>query len=495
MFKQIGRIGAGLAILLATGLLVLTNMGVIRLGAPYIYGVAAATGDRPVAFVDVNVLPMDEERVLPGQTVLVRDGVIVALGPAGTVPLPAGALLVAGNGSYLLPGLVDMHVHIENENDLLLLVANGVTTARNMWGNSGRKLWFGLPDQLALRQQIAAGHLFGPTIYTAGPIMEGEPAFHPLAEPIRSPAAAVESVRWQAAQGYDFVKVYDHLSAEAYEVVLAEAAAQGLPVAGHVPVAVGLDGVLAGGQQTIEHMSGYIDPDAVKWLIPPDQLADYAERTAAAGVWNVVTLSEYPKSGATPAGFERLQAQSGLDYLSPGTRLLSPFFYMMTRRSHSYRGADYPEQVAALNRQMVAALHDAGAGILLGTDAAQAYHLPGYAVHEELALLVEAGLTPYEAIAAGSRDAALALGAPAAFGTIAPGQRADLLLVDGNPLADVGQLQNRRGVMLRGRWLPAPELDGLLAGLAASYEPSWLDRLWPLALLLVGLVSRRFVAK
>ena len=119
-----------------------------------------------------------------------------------------------------------MHVHIENENDLLLLVANGVTTVRNMWGNSGRKLWFGLPDQLALRQQIAAGHLFGPTIYTAGPIMEGEPAFHPLAEPIRSPAAAVESVRWQAAQGYDFVKVYDHLSAEAYEVVLAEAAAQ-----------------------------------------------------------------------------------------------------------------------------------------------------------------------------------------------------------------------------------------------------------------------------
>jgi hypothetical protein len=200
-----------------------------------------------------------------------------------------------------------------------------------------------------------------------------------------------------------------------------------------------------------------------------------------------VTLSEYPKSKETPAGFQRLQNQPGMIYVSPGVRLLSPFLYMMSARSHTYPGADYPQRIAALNRQMVRALHQAGAGILLGTDAAQAYHLPGFAVHEELEMLVQAGLSPYEAIEAGTSNAAKAMGKQAEFGTVEVGKRADLLLLDRDPLKDVSHLQERSGVMLRGRWLAQEQLQSMLDSLAGSYQPNLFERVWPLILIGLGI--------
>ncbi|MBM3145436.1 MAG: amidohydrolase family protein [Chloroflexi bacterium] len=151
-------------------------------------------------------------------------------------------------------------------------------------------------------------------------------------------------------------------------------------------------------------------------------------------VRQVFALSEYPKSKETPEGFERLQNQPWMIYVSPGTRMFSPFLYMMAAKSHTYQGVDYPERMEDLNRRMVAALHEAGTGILLGTDAAQAYHIPGFSVHEELAYLVDAGLSPCEAIEAGTRNAAEALGKSDEFGTIETGKRADLILLQANPL-------------------------------------------------------------
>ena len=161
--------------------------------------------------------------------------------------------------------------------------------------------------------------------------------------------------------------------------------------------------------------------------------------------------------------------------------------HLMFSRSITYPGADYPQRIAMLNQEMVHALHEAGAGILLGTDSAQAYHLPGYAVHEELAMLVEAGMSPYEALAAGTRDAAEAMSKAHEFGTIQEGKRADLLLVERNPLSDVGALQERAGVMLRGRWLTQEQLESLLDGLVESYRPNLLERVWPLALIGLGI--------
>jgi len=489
MKKFLSKFFIGLLLVIGLGLLYLTNTGVLSSDKPYIYGLS---GELPsanplVAFVNVNVVPMDSERVLENQTVIVRDGAIESLGSSDQLEVPAEALIVDGRGKYLMPGLVDMHVHIQFEDDMLLWVANGVTSVRNMWGNTGKMLQFGFPDQLALRKQIEQGALFGPTIYTAGPVMEGSPAFHPLAEVFDSPELARQSVAWQKAQGYDFIKVYDHLSPEVYQAIIEAARENDIPVVGHVPFAVGLDNVLASGQQTIEHLFGYIDADPAKFIIPEDRLDEYAVKTREAGVWNIVTLSEYPKSKETPEGVERLKNQPGIIYYSPFWNLVTPFFYKMSGESHTYQGADYPQQIAGLNREMVRALHEADAGILLGTDAAQAYHIPGFSIHEELAMLVDAGLSPYEAIEAGTRNAAEAMGKSDEFGTIEIGKRADLILLEDNPLNDVGNIQKRDGVMVRGRWLTEEQLQSTLAGLVESYKPNLVERLWPLGLIALSI--------
>jgi imidazolonepropionase-like amidohydrolase len=470
-------------------LLYLTNTGVISFGKPYIRQISSELREVAplVGFESVNLVPMDGERVMENQTVIVRDGLIEAIGDSDKTPIPEGAMVIDGRGQYLMPGLVDMHVHIQYENDMLLLVANGVTSVRNMWGNTGKMLRIGMPDQLRLRDQIQNGELLGPTIYTAGPAMEGQPSFHPLAEVFSTPEDAFQSVVWQKMQGYDFVKVYDHLSPESYQAILDTARENGLTVAGHVPFAIGLEGVLDSEQKTIEHLTGYIDPDAAEFIIPEDQLDKYARKTGEAGVWNCVTLSVYPKSKESPEGFQSLQDQAGMRYVSPGARFPMPFIYMMAARAHTYQGADYPQRIAALNRKMVAALHDAGAGILLGTDAAQPYHIPGFSIHEELEMLVEAGLSPYEALEAGTSSAAAALGKQAEFGTIEVGKRADLILVNRNPLNDVSSLQERIGVMLRGRWMPEDEIETMLAGIEQSYQPNFLERAWPLALIGAGI--------
>lgn len=475
-------------VLLIVGIIlsILTNTGLLSFRKNYIYGVSGAISSAVTAFVDVTVIPMDSERIIKHQTVIVRDGVIELIGSSKQVNVPSEALVIDGRGKYLMPGLVDMHVHVEYPNDLLLFVANGVTSVRNMWGNTEKKRWFGLPDQLEIKEQISAGVLFGPTMYTAGPILEGEPANHPLMDSFASPEEAAKSVAWQKAQGYDFIKVYDHLSSDVYEAIITAAKEQDMPVVGHVPFAVGVNRVLESGQLTIEHLTGYVDPDEVRFIVPEDQLAEYALKTKEAGVWNCVTLTEYPKSKQTPEAFDQLQHQPGMIYQSPSTRLLSPFMYYMASKSHTYEGEDYPQRIAELNQQMVHALHEAGAGILLGTDAAQAYHLPGYSVHEEMALLVEVGLSPYEALAAGTKNAALALGKENEFGLVAEGQRADLVLLNSNPLEDVANANDRAGVLLRGRWYSAEELQSMLDDLANSYQPTWWERLLPLVLVVIA---------
>jgi imidazolonepropionase-like amidohydrolase len=238
MRKTLVRVLICLALLASLGLLCLNNTGISSQDKPYIhrFSVGLSTPAEVTAFVDVNVIPMDSERMLPAQTVLVHNGVIKEIGSTGQVQVPHDALIVDGRGKYLMPGLVDMHVHIMFENDLLLWFANGVTSVRNMWGHTGKMLRFGFPDQLVLRKQIEQGTLLGPTIYTAGPTMEGSPSFHPLAEVFDTPEDARASVAWQKAQAYDFIKVYDHLSPEVYQAIAGAAREHDIPVIGHVPL-------------------------------------------------------------------------------------------------------------------------------------------------------------------------------------------------------------------------------------------------------------------
>ena len=476
------------------GLLYLTNIGFLSFRKPYIVqkSLDLQPENTVVAFVNVNVVPMDRERILENQTVIVRDGVIERIGDSGQLDVPGDALVIEGEGKYLMPGLVDMHVHVKEENELLLFVANGVTTVRDMWGTTGFQLRLGFPDQLELREQIAQGQLLGPTIFAAGPIMEGPPPTMPLMPVFETPEEAEESVAWQAAQGYDFVKVYDQLSVETYSAILKAAQEHGLPVIGHAPKQVGLDAVLAGGQVSIEHLTGYIDPDAADFF-PEDKLATYAEMTRESGVWNCPTFGVYQKL-VPDEEIEQLERQPGMEYVSPRMRVIWKLFLRGSRGNITYEGSDYPARIAEIYTRTTKALHDARAKVILGTDTDNPYLVPGFSLHDELGYLVQAGFTPYEAIEAGTRNAAEALGRLDEFGTATVGKRADLILVEENPLEDVANVGQRVGLMLRGHWLPEAQLREMLDELVASYTPTLLDRIWPLILIVLGvflIVQRR----
>ncbi len=227
------------------------------LGIPICGGCSLAQV-RPVAFVDVSVVPMDRERIARHQTVLVEGGSITAFGPSRSVHIPKGAQRIEGRSKFLMPGLADMHVHLKRLtfSELnTLFVANGVTTVRSMAGR---------PDILELRRSIDQGSVLGPQIYTTGPITEGRlqgrkygtgPGAHVVLD---NADQAIDAVMRDKRAGYDAIKVYGTLSAEEYHAIISTAHGAGLPVYGHVPVSEEVEGVLAADQESIEHVNGYL---------------------------------------------------------------------------------------------------------------------------------------------------------------------------------------------------------------------------------------------
>ncbi len=202
----------------------------------------------PAAFINVNVIPMTSATVVAAQTVVVSDGRIVAVGDVETIPVPEDAIVVDGTDRYLLPGLAEMHAHVPNigtdylDRVLTLFVANGVTTVRGMLGR---------PAHLTLREQLSDGDRFGPRLITSGPSLNGNT--------VKGPADAERKVRAQRAAGYDFIKLHPGLSADEYAAIATTAAEIGIPFAGHVPVAVGVEGALAADMATIDHLDGYME--------------------------------------------------------------------------------------------------------------------------------------------------------------------------------------------------------------------------------------------
>lgn len=494
MKRIITYLAATIFVLVGFLLLFLSNNGFISLRQPYIVrqGAALYPQTQPVAFTNVQVIPMDRQRVLEDQTVLVSDGIIQRIGPASEVSVPANVLVVDGQDKYLMPGLADMHVHVKEENELLLFAAHGVTTVRDMWGTTGMQLGLGYPDQLAMRAQVQADELFGPTIYTSGPVMEGEPKTNPMMNVFSSPQEASASVKQQKAQGYDFIKVYDYLTPEVYAAIIQAASEEGLPVVGHVPKQVGLEQALASGQATIEHLSGYIDSDSAAYLVPEARLAEYAALTREAGTWVCPTIGVYQKH-VTEAELGALESLPEMGYVSPSMKIL---WRRMLRpgamQNISYQG-DYPARIDDLFTYTTRVLHENGVRFILGTDTDNPYLVPGASLLDELDYLIAAGFSPYEALATGTSNPAEALGRLDEFGTVSEGKRADLILLAGNPLEDIKQVRNREGVMIRGHWLPEDTLQGMLAALVHSYAPSLLDRLWPVSFVALGiwLVVRR----
>jgi hypothetical protein len=443
-------------------------------------GPGAATAARPaidiqpgdLVIANATIVPMSQGGELAHHTVVIRGDRIVAVAPSGELPVPAGVTAIDGAGKWVMPGLADMHVHVFGDDQLAMLVAAGVTTVRNMYGSE---------QHLAWRGQIARGELLGPTIVTAGPLIDGDPPIWPGSTVLVDPADADKVVTDQKAAGYDFLKPYSRLSRPAYEALAAAGKRHGMLLEGHVPDAVGLDGVLAAGQRTIEHLDGYLVaqvPDGV--TLPDDRraklhatlahldrsrLAGAVARTVAAGTWNCPTLIVYERFGALddlPALRRRV---AWLDKLP--SALVDAWDPKQDFRLRSYTADDFAA-IRAANAERVrvlAALAAAGAPILVGTDTGNPFVVPGAALHDEIELMIAAGLSRPRVLRAATADAARFLGAPREAGVVEVGARADLLVVASDPLtAQLPAVPD--GVVLRGRWLPRAELEAKLADIA-----------------------------
>jgi imidazolonepropionase-like amidohydrolase len=438
---------------------------------------SAPVVDASAGFVDVTVVTLDGERVLPHQTVLVKGDRIVAVGPAATTALAPGATRIDGAGKWLVPGLVDMHVHFNVETDAVLFVANGVTTVRNMWGR---------PETLDLRERAKKDPAWpGPSVYTSGPILDGNPPRWPGSVVLETPAAAAAEVKAEKIAGYDYLKVYDGLAPEVYDAIAAAAREHGLRVVGHTPKAVPLLHALASGQASIEHMTGVLlalqgaesKAATMEWPAQGKELLAHVDESKlpalakafldakAALVPTLVVLSRF---GALDHPEELLAR--------PENRYVAPAMIAAWDPTKDFRLKAMTADTFALNRDANAAraalmkkLADAGVPVLAGTDTPNPFVVPGFAMHEELELLVAAGFTPAQALHAATAGPAAWLGAEAELGSIRVGARADLVLLDGDPLADITATKRRAGVMVRGTWYPQPELQQKLDELAAAY--------------------------
>ncbi|MDH5832843.1 amidohydrolase family protein [Luteimonas kalidii] len=418
------------------------------------------------AFVRVNVLPMDRERVLRDQVVLVEDGHIAAIGRA--LAVPEGARIVDGEGSaWLLPGLADMHNHVDGLQDLDLQLALGITTTLHM--GEARNSFVG-----RTRAAIANGERAGPRAFVALAV-DGSPRYgHLVVADVDDARAAVRVAR---SNGYDFIKVYNNLPADAFSALLQEARVHGIPVVGHGVADVGLERQLESGQALVAHAEEFFytffpqpagdDPNAA----PDDREIEAAigllRRHGTAVVADLVTYETIARQWGRPDVVDAFLRAPESRYLHPALRVSWPL-QGYARRSGSLQAR------AGFLRRFVKAMDEAGVPLLSGTDAPDIPGLvPGFALHRNLAALVEAGLSPHAALATATRVPGDFIrrtrpGLPA-FGVVAEGARADLLLVADDPLADLSTLASPMGVMADGRWYPRADLEARRDKIRAAY--------------------------
>lgn len=421
------------------------------------------------AFINVNVIPMTSEVVHRQKTVMVTDGKITLIDDVDTTPIPEDIQVIDGTDRYLMPGLSEMHGHIPGaaseslERILHLYVANGITLMRGMLGQ---------PSHLTLQQDLLDGKILGPRLFTSGPSFNGRS--------VKSPGQAKRMVREQHEAGYDFLKIHPGLSREEFDAVAETAQALGIPFAGHVPEDVGLERALAAGIATVDHLDGYMQT-----LLPAHEdpsggfegffgllLADQAEEekigaivlaTKRANVWNVPTQSLFvhvvsadsAKNMSVRPEMRYMPATTVQQWANSKNRVVTDTGYRLETANRAIE----------VRQKIIKALQDSGAGLLLGSDSPQIFNVPGFAIHRELQYLVDAGLTPYEALLSGTVNPARFFGRADTAGTVEVGNDADLVLLDANPLADISAARRVHGVMVRGRWVSRSELNAMLEAL------------------------------
>ena len=452
-----------------------------------LFAAAGLLAESPVAFTHVTVIDMTGAPSKRDRTVVISGNRIAQVGSPGSTKIPRNARVVDAAGKFLIPGLWDMHVHFgETERSFPLFVANGVTGVRDMGGDPEKSFRW--------REETARGALLGPRIVACGPIIDGpDPAAHGPTIVVATAAEGRKAVADLAGRGADCIKVYDRLPRDAYFAIISEARKRRIPVVGHVPLSVSTAEASDAGQKSIEHLgtvlegSSTIEAELQRLEAAPPPAGDPSEfprRIAARGkrmldtyderkasvlfrrlaknrTWQVPTL--VVKRGQTfiddlsRAGDVRLKyvAKSDREWWSPQKNFFARY------RTPEY--IVYKKRLYRTELDLVGAMHHAGVPLMTGTDVSSAWVFPGFSLHDELELLVEAGLTPMEALRAATRNPAAFLGELASFGTVERGKMADLVLLDANPLEDIRNSRKIRAVVRNGRYLPNEELQAMLA--------------------------------
>jgi hypothetical protein len=453
----------------AYGLLSLVLWG-HALGGPAAQAPQSATpADAVTAFVDVNVVPMDRERVLQHATVLVQDGRILAIG--GALSYPKSARVIDGHGSaFLSPGLADMHSHSDTREDLSVYLANGVTTVLNMGDASSEFM-----DHT--RPKLNEGRIAGPHVYAAFRV-DGSPRYGGFV--IATPEEARAIVPIAMTNGYDFIKVYNDLSPECFEALIAEARSRHLAIVGHGVTRVGLERQLAEGQALVAHTEEFLYTTfgALGDSAPSaDRIPEVIAFIKHSGAYVTADLNTYQtiaRQWGRPEVRRTLQQQAQTRYLSPGEQLA------WGEEDYDHRAGSIDAKAAFL-RVFTKALSDAAVPLVAGTDAPSIPGLvPGFSLHDDLRSLEDAGLTRYQVLAVATRVPGEFIQKNVAgsepFGTVTPGARADLILSAHNPLDDLSTLREPLGVMARGRWFPNSQLHELLDEVVRRYEGASLER-------------------
>jgi len=466
----------------------------LLLALPVRSAVQPPQAGRPLVLTHVTVIDATGAPAQPDRTVVIRGDRISEIGPAATLRPPQDAQVVDGTGKFLIPGLWDMHVHWYNKDFFSLFIANGVTGIRVMWGGPFHQQW---------RQEIERGDLPGPRMSIASPIVDGPNPIWPGSVTVKDAAEGRQIVIGLKPTGADFIKVYNRLPRDAYFAILDEAKKQGIPVAGHVPDAVSAIEASDAGQQSIEHFTGILEgcstqEDEIRkareevWahLGPGERIASVASRRPL--VRRMLETFSPEKADALLAHLARnhtwqcptLTVLRNLAFLDdPKTRDDPRLKYMPSDIRTAWNPKDdfrlkdrTPEDFelarTAYRRQMelVGRMRKAGVEILAGTDVINPYVFPGFSLHDELKLLVQAGLSPLEALQTATRNPARFLGREKDLGTVEKGKIADLVLLDASPLDDIGNSQKIQAVVVGGKLYPKAELQQMLVRAEAASD-------------------------
>jgi imidazolonepropionase-like amidohydrolase len=447
--------------------------------------------DKPLFITHVNVIDATGAPVKPDMTVVITGDRITLIKKSSKARVPDGAHVIDAKGKFLIPGLWDMHVHWYDERSLPLFIANGVTGVRQM---------FGQPLHLEWRKRFEKGELLGPRQFIASPIVDGLNATWPGSIKVDSEEEARRAVRQIKEQGYDFVKIYDGLRREVFFAIADESKKQGISFGGHMLRRVTAIEAIEAGQRTFEHLNSFnnltlecssaeaelreertrifaalkteTDPlkRAAEWKRFEQKLIDSHDPKKAAALfarfaknqtWQSPTLTvlRAVAFGDDPA----FRNDARLKYMP---RSIQAQWLPENDFRFRFNTADDWETAKLSYRhglEIVREMRGAGVKFLAGTDALNPFCFPGFSLHDELALLVEGGLTPMEALQAATLNPAIYMGKSETLGTVETGKFADLVLLDANPLNDIGNTKRIAAVIVAGKLFDRAQLDGMLA--------------------------------